>query len=185
MFTKLMASKEQEKRYKKIVDNPLCTWRSQILPEEHQPEINSFQFRMTRPNPSTGRSASGPRHRRRGPICVPCYSSGQRAGQGVIPDGGGPNKGPTEPAGSCGRREMGKVPEGGNAGDRGPELLYAILGRRGIQASSLIWAAEGSTSNGSQQCAPRVRPYQPEDSRRTGSHHPVLDSSRFPETIHR
>ena len=28
---------------------------------------------------------------------------------------------------------MGKVPQGGSARDRGPELLYSILGRRGIQ----------------------------------------------------
>ena len=78
--------------------------------------------------------------------------------------------GPTEPARSRGRREMGKVPQGGSARDSGSELLYSILGWRGIQAPSPIQTAGGSASNGSRQRAPRVRPYQPEDSRRTGSH---------------
>ena len=66
-------------------------------------------------------------------------------------------------------REMGKVPQGGSARDRGPELLYPILGQRGIQAPSPIRTAGGSASNGSRQHVPRVRPYQPEDFRRTGS----------------
>ena len=66
--------------------------------------------------------------------------------------------------------EMGKVPQGGSARDLGPELLYSILGWRGIQAPSVIWTAGGSASNGSRQCASRVCPYQPEDSGRTGSH---------------
>ena len=77
-----------------------------------------------------------------------------RAGQGAIPDRGRPNYGPTEPAGSRGRGEIGKVPQGGSARDRGPELLYSILGWPGIQAPSPIWTAGGSASNGSQQHAP-------------------------------
>ena len=51
MFAKLMARKEarkeQEKRYKKIVDNPMLYLEErqhQILPEEHQPEIHSLRF---------------------------------------------------------------------------------------------------------------------------------------------
>ena len=47
MGTKLMARKEHEKRYKKIVDNPMLyleECQHQILPEEHQPEIHSLQF---------------------------------------------------------------------------------------------------------------------------------------------
>ena len=51
MFAKLMAHKEarkeQEKRYKKIVDNPMLYLEErqhQILPEEHQPEIHSLRF---------------------------------------------------------------------------------------------------------------------------------------------
>ena len=47
MFTKLTARKEQEKRYKKIVDNPMLYLEErqhQILPEEHQPEIHSLCF---------------------------------------------------------------------------------------------------------------------------------------------
>ena len=47
MFAKLTARKEQEKWYKKIVENPmLCLEEQQhkILPEEHQPEIHSWQF---------------------------------------------------------------------------------------------------------------------------------------------
>ena len=47
MGTKLMARKEHEKRYKKIVDNPMLYLEGcqhQILPEEHQPEIHSLQF---------------------------------------------------------------------------------------------------------------------------------------------
>ena len=47
MFAKLTACKEQEKRYKKIVDNPMLyleECQHQILPEEHQPEINSLRF---------------------------------------------------------------------------------------------------------------------------------------------
>ena len=47
MGTKLMARKEREKRYKKIVDNPMLyleEHQHQILPEEHQPEIHSLQF---------------------------------------------------------------------------------------------------------------------------------------------
>ena len=47
MGTKLMACKEHEKKYKKIVDNPMLYLEErqhQILPEEHQPEIHSLQF---------------------------------------------------------------------------------------------------------------------------------------------
>ena len=47
MCAKLMARKEREKRYKKIVDNPMLYLEErqhQILPEEHQPEIHSLQF---------------------------------------------------------------------------------------------------------------------------------------------
>ena len=47
MFAKLMARKEQEKKYKKIVDNPMLYLEErqhQILPEEHQPEIHSLRF---------------------------------------------------------------------------------------------------------------------------------------------
>ena len=44
---KLVARKEHEKWCKKIVDNPMLyleECQHQILPEEHQPEINSLQF---------------------------------------------------------------------------------------------------------------------------------------------
>ena len=47
MGAKLMARKEREKRYKKIVDNPMLYLeerQNQILPEEHQPEIHSLRF---------------------------------------------------------------------------------------------------------------------------------------------
>ena len=47
MGAKLMARKEREKRYKKIVDNPMLYLEErqhQILPEEHQPEIHSLRF---------------------------------------------------------------------------------------------------------------------------------------------
>ena len=47
MGAKLMAHKEWEKKYKKIVDNPMLYLeerRHQILPEEHQPEIHSLRF---------------------------------------------------------------------------------------------------------------------------------------------
>ena len=47
MGTKLMARKEHEKKYKKIVDNPMLyleECQHQILLEEHQPEIHSLQF---------------------------------------------------------------------------------------------------------------------------------------------
>ena len=47
MGTKLMARKEREKKYKKIVDNPMLyleEHQHQILPEEHQPEIHSLRF---------------------------------------------------------------------------------------------------------------------------------------------
>ena len=47
MFTKLMARKEHEKKYKKIVDNPMLYLEErqhQILLEEHQPEIHSLRF---------------------------------------------------------------------------------------------------------------------------------------------
>ena len=47
MGAKLMACKEREKRYKKIVDNPMLYLEErqhQILPEEHQPEIHSLRF---------------------------------------------------------------------------------------------------------------------------------------------
>ena len=47
MGVKLMACKEREKKYKRIVDNPMLyleECQHQILPEEHQPEIHSLQF---------------------------------------------------------------------------------------------------------------------------------------------
>ena len=47
MGAKLMARKEREKKYKRIVDNPMLYLEErqhQILPEEHQPEIHSLQF---------------------------------------------------------------------------------------------------------------------------------------------
>ena len=47
MGAKLMAHKEREKKYKKIVDNPMLYLEErqhQILPEEHQPEIHSLWF---------------------------------------------------------------------------------------------------------------------------------------------
>ena len=47
MFAKLTARKEQEKRYKKIVDNPMLYLEErqhQILSEEHQLEIHSLWF---------------------------------------------------------------------------------------------------------------------------------------------
>ena len=47
MGAKLMAHKEWEKKYKKIVDNPMLyleECQHQILPEEHQPEIYSLRF---------------------------------------------------------------------------------------------------------------------------------------------
>ena len=47
MGAKLMARKEREKKYKKIVDNPMLyleECQHQILPEEHQPEIHSLRF---------------------------------------------------------------------------------------------------------------------------------------------
>ena len=47
MGAKLMARKEYEKKYKKIVDNPMLYLEErqhQILPEEHQPEIHSLRF---------------------------------------------------------------------------------------------------------------------------------------------
>ena len=47
MGAKLLAHKEQEKKYKKIVDNPMLyleEGQHQILPEEHQPEIHSLRF---------------------------------------------------------------------------------------------------------------------------------------------
>ena len=47
MFAKLMAHKEREKKYKKIVDNPMLyleECQHQILMEEHQPEIHSLRF---------------------------------------------------------------------------------------------------------------------------------------------
>ena len=47
MGAKLMARKEREKKYKKIVDNPILYLEErqhQILPEEHQLEIHSLQF---------------------------------------------------------------------------------------------------------------------------------------------
>ena len=47
MFAKLMARKEQEKWYKKIVENPMLyleEQQHQILPEEHQLEIHSLRF---------------------------------------------------------------------------------------------------------------------------------------------
>ena len=47
MGAKLMACKEREKKYKKIVDNPMLyleECQHQILLEEHQPEIHSMRF---------------------------------------------------------------------------------------------------------------------------------------------
>ena len=47
MGAKLMAHKELEKKYKRIVDNPMLYLEErqhQILQEEHQPEIHSLQF---------------------------------------------------------------------------------------------------------------------------------------------
>ena len=47
MGAKLMARKEHEKKYKKIVDNPMLyleEHQHSILPEEHQPEIHSLRF---------------------------------------------------------------------------------------------------------------------------------------------
>ena len=47
MGAKLMARKEWEKKYKRIVDNPMLYLEErqhQILPEEHQPEIHSLRF---------------------------------------------------------------------------------------------------------------------------------------------
>ena len=47
MGAKLLAHKEREKRYKKIVDNPMLyleECQHQILLEEHQPEIHSLHF---------------------------------------------------------------------------------------------------------------------------------------------
>ena len=47
MGAKLMGRKEREKKYKKIVDNPMLYLEErqhQILPEEHQPEIHSLRF---------------------------------------------------------------------------------------------------------------------------------------------
>ena len=47
MGAKLMARKECEKKYKKIVDNPMLyleECQHQILPEEHLPEIHSLRF---------------------------------------------------------------------------------------------------------------------------------------------
>ena len=47
MGAKLMARKEREKKYKRIVDNPMLYLEErqhQILPEEHQPEIHSLRF---------------------------------------------------------------------------------------------------------------------------------------------
>ena len=47
MGAKLMAHKEREKKYKKIVDNPMLyleEHQHQILPEEHQPEIHSLRL---------------------------------------------------------------------------------------------------------------------------------------------
>ena len=47
MGAKLMARKEREKRYMKIVDNPMLyleECQHKILLEEHQPEIHSLRF---------------------------------------------------------------------------------------------------------------------------------------------
>ena len=47
MGAKLMAHKEREKKYKRIVDNPMLyleEHQHQILLEEHQPEIHSLRF---------------------------------------------------------------------------------------------------------------------------------------------
>ena len=229
MFAKLTAHKEREKRFKKIVDNPMLYLEErqhQILPEEHQPEIHSLRFfgpgaegaaievlalidwaaefveisrspvpeipgflrrpfvkgkLVKHPIPDdpaesihrekcvrtkaqkvwaylcallqfwtdeatteSGKVLYGGRRRPANPMIarinhlglhrsIHCLDSVppllRRARQGAVPDGGRPNCGPTEPAGSRGRREMGKVPQGGSAGDRGPELLYSILGR--------------------------------------------------------
>ena len=47
----------------------------------------------------------------------------------------------TEPAGICGRRKMGKVPQGGSARDPGPKFLYSVLGRRRVHAPPVIRTA--------------------------------------------
>ena len=47
MGAKLLAQKEQEKWFKKIVENPILYMEersNQILPEEHQPEIQAMRF---------------------------------------------------------------------------------------------------------------------------------------------
>ena len=47
LHAKLLARKEQEKWYKKIVENPVLYIEertNQILPEEHQPEVQSMRF---------------------------------------------------------------------------------------------------------------------------------------------
>ena len=66
---------------------------------------------------------------------------------------------------------MGKVPQGGSARDRGPELLYSILGRHSIQAPSPIRTAGGSASNGSRQHVPpgfaRINRKTPEEQEAT------------------
>ena len=51
----------------------------------------------------------------------------------------GPTADSTEPAGSCGRRKMGKVPQAGSAWDPGLEFLYSVLGQHRFHASSVIW----------------------------------------------
>ena len=72
-----------------------------------------------------------------------------RVRQGVIPDGARPNCRSTEPAGICGRRKMGKVPQGGSAQDPGPEFLYSVLGWRRVHAPSVIRTVGGSATDGS------------------------------------
>ena len=95
--------------------------------------------------------------------------------QGAIPVGARPHGGSTEPAGSCGRRKMGKVPQGGSARDPRLEFLNSVLGRHRFYAPSVIRTAGGPAtdgslaSDGSRQCASRVRPHSSEDPRGAGS----------------
>ena len=78
-----------------------------------------------------------------------------------------------EPAGICSRRKMGEVPRGGSARDPGPEFLYSVLGQHRVHAPSVIRTAGGSAtdgnsaSDGSRQCASRVRPHSSEGLRRS------------------
>ena len=98
-----------------------------------------------------------------------------RVAQGVIPVGARPHGRSTKPTGSCGRRKMGKVPQGGSARDPGLEFLYFVSGRHRFHAPSVIRTVGGSAtdgssaSDGSLQCASRVRPHSLEDPGGAGS----------------